>query len=223
MKLIWQVYDCDFCERLELGFKRAGGRKGFFKFPPTIGATGQAALLFVGINPRMSAGNAALHRLIMSNPEAFEAQSQNRVGSGSYIRNGGEPHYQDHLSIVEGVFGRGAAFEQHAAVSELFYCATESADGLPCATSPCANTYFSKVFAQVKPVAVVCVGKGVANYFQRRFGGGERWTFPMRLGGHHAHVLCIAHPNDPETSKSERRRLIGKAIEEIKRLIDPSK
>ena len=78
MELIWQVYDCDFCKRF--GFEPHEGTKGFFKFPPTIGAGGPAPLLFVGINPRKSASNERLHGEIMEDRSAFEAMSRNLVG-----------------------------------------------------------------------------------------------------------------------------------------------
>jgi hypothetical protein len=214
MELLWQVYGCDWCKRLGLGFERPDSAHGFFKFPPTIGATGAAPLLFVGINPRRSESNKGLHDAIMKDPAAFEALSRNWVGGQRYIRAGGEPHYQDHMRVVRGVFGPRANFEDHAAASELLFCATERAKGLPCATSPCANTYFERVFDQVKPKFVICVGKGVLGYFQAKWGGGD-----CRLCGVVAKVAYIAHPNDPGTTATERRRLLAVAVAEVAKAV----
>jgi hypothetical protein len=147
----------------------------------------------------------------MREPAAFEALSRNWLEGKRYIRaGGGEPHYEDHVRVVRGVFGPTAAFEDHAAVTELFFCATKRANGLPCSTSPCANTYFERVFDQVKPKFVVCVGRKVLGYFRAKFGDGD-----CRLGGVTAKVAYIAHPNDPATAITERKRLLESIVAEI--------
>jgi hypothetical protein len=46
-----EVFHCLHCDRFGLPFVRDATGK-FYRFPPTIGATGPAPLLFVGINPR---------------------------------------------------------------------------------------------------------------------------------------------------------------------------
>jgi hypothetical protein len=209
--MIWQVYSCEHCARLNFGFESPEGHVGFFKFPPTIGAVGEAPLLFVGINPRRSASNQALHDSLMSDKSAFEALSRNVVGGKPYIgSNGTERHYRDHMRIVEGVFGPGTSFESVAAATELYFCATEDAGGLPY-KSPCANAYFGRVYDQTRPKVVICVGKTVLRYFQEKFHGGKQEVFRMQFGGHSAQVVSIAHPNH-DIGEDERRRLHNAAV-----------
>lgn len=52
--LLEEVYVCDRCPTGAYGFARPSEGRPYYKFPPTIGARGQATILFLGINPRRS-------------------------------------------------------------------------------------------------------------------------------------------------------------------------
>src|SRR5579872_7249358 len=111
------AYGCDRCDAARYGFVRPPGGGGYFKFPPTIGATGHASLLFVGINPRRSRSNKALHHETMSSIAAFRGLAGNhipyhgRASESRYIRrHGTEAHYELHMDVVEALYGRGARF-----------------------------------------------------------------------------------------------------------------
>src|SRR5712691_1964444 len=107
--LVAEVFGCMHCEGSGLPFVRCASTK-FYRFPPIIGAVGKAPLLFIGINPRVSYSNRALHDAIVEDPKAFDALSQNRVGNGAYIANPGlETHYALHVRVAELLFP-GAAF-----------------------------------------------------------------------------------------------------------------
>jgi len=54
------AFCCSHCDYTGLPFVRSEFGK-FYRFPPIIGAVGQAPLLFVGINPRVSDSNRSLH------------------------------------------------------------------------------------------------------------------------------------------------------------------
>src|SRR5438552_1806554 len=126
--LLDRVFLCTTCPE-RYGFSRSESGP-YFKFPPTIGATGIADLLFVGINPRFS-GNEPLFERLMRHRETFQDLSQNRDGERAYIAvDGVERHYETHMKILEGVYGKGAKFEEHAVVTELFFCATKEAPPL---------------------------------------------------------------------------------------------
>ncbi len=142
-QLLMEAFSCSRCSP-SYGFTRPGDAQPYFKFPPTIGATGKADLLFVGMNPRLSHGNKPLFAEIMADEKAFEDLAENQVGGESYISNyGKESHYHHHASIVEALFGLGAKFEEHAAVTELFLCATPDAGHLPKGDHPCADLFLT--------------------------------------------------------------------------------
>jgi len=142
--LLRTVYGCQSCPE-SFGFSQPVAGRPCFKFPPTIGASGKADLLFVGINPRR-AGNLALHDALMADIGAFEGLARNWDGRQAYIAaSGPEPHYWSHVQVVEVVFGVGAKFEDHAPVTELFFCASADSTGLPPVRSECADRYFETV------------------------------------------------------------------------------
>ncbi len=194
-KLLQDVRDCDCCTGF--GFKRPATGGPYLKFPPTIGAAGRAAILFVGINPRISDAsepgvldNEAMYHRIMADPQEFAALARNRDGKERYIAPGcPEKHYHRHVAIVQKLFGSEAHFEDCAAVTELFFCATRDSEGLPIAESPCAARYFERVFLKVRPLVVCCVWKSVLRYFQRLARAGNQSTFVLTLGGHSALVI----------------------------------
>ena len=214
--LLRTVYTCQSCPE-GFGFTRPVPGQPYYKFPPTIGATGQAELLFVGINPRR-AGNEALHDALMANIGAFEGLARNWDGRQRYIAAGGpEAHYQSHVEVVEGVYGRGARFEDHAAVTELFFCASADSAGLPPVRSECADRYFKTVLRLVAPRVVICVGARVFKYFRDRYGGGGG-AMSVRFDQVEAALVRMPHPN-ARMSDQEREREIGAAIVEIRAML----
>lgn len=189
-----EVYSCDACARLQLGFERPGTQRPFFKFPPIIGSQGHAPLLFMGLNPRRSATNAALHDTIMADPAAFDALAANRVDGRPYIAiRGSERHYRPHAVIASSVFP-GRPFEEVAAVTELFLCASEDAGVLGRAGTPCADRFLGRVMRVVEPRVVVAVGRVVEAHLRPRFGPQEG---PFRAIVHGVKVLVVPmpHPN----------------------------
>ena len=216
IELLRTVYVCDHCLNLGFGFTRPRSQAGFYKFPPTIGAVGEASLLFIGINPR-NLGNEALHERIMTHPEAFEALSQNRVDQERYIKNEGEEsHYRPHMRIVRGVYGAVAQFEDHAVVTELYFCATPDSKSLGRMKSPCANTYLNAVLDQVKPRLIICIGKLVWDYVRWKFAVEGDAPFEVSWSGRKVRVVRTTHPNDP--NEAGREQLLRNAIAEAQAL-----
>jgi uracil-DNA glycosylase len=164
VSLLEEVYVCDCCPE-SYGFSRPGAGQPYFKFPPIIGAAGPADILFVGINPRISASNRDLHERLAADYRAFHDLSRNWDGDHRYIApDCREEHYRSHVRIVEGVFGEGAKFESHAAVTELFLCASKDSARLPIQERPCAARFLQRVVQQVRPKVVVAVGFTVHAY-----------------------------------------------------------
>jgi uracil-DNA glycosylase len=213
--LLRTVYDCQSCPEV-FGVSRPGTGRPYFKFPPMIGVVGRAELLFVGINPRRAGReNLVLHDRLMADVSAFEALARNRDGQRTYIAwDGRERHYQMHVQVVWAVFGPGARFEDHTAVTELFFCASAGSAHLPQVESPCAAKYFETVLRLVAPRVVVCVGARVFDYFRERYG---RAGGPIRLGCGQAaaDVVQVPHPN-ARMSGAEREQEMGAAVAEIR-------
>ena len=193
-ELLRDVYQCTQCSE-RYGFTRPEPNKPYFKFPPTIGAEGQADLLFVGINPRKTY-NTELFKRLMSDEDAFLSLARNRDGQQAYIIRGGkERHYHHHMAIVEALYGKDAKFEDHAAVTELFLCATTDSKTLPRDVNPCAERYFDRVFLKVRPKVVICVWKTPFDYFRNRCGARPNQDFRLTIQGHTAAVILSPHPN----------------------------
>lgn len=193
-QLLRDAFYCDLCNPT-YGFSRPADGKPYFKFPPTIGALGKADLLFVGINPRISKNNNDLHNRIIADKRAFAALAENRNGGEIYIsKNGNEKHYHHHAEIVEALYGEGARFENHAVVTELFFCATLNSNRLP-RDNPCADLFFDRVFLKVQPRLVICVWKRALEYFRHRFHAIAQGNFLMTISGHSAIVVFLPHPN----------------------------
>src|SRR5437879_4130633 len=105
------VFVCEQCA--ELGpFKRSPHNGRLYKFPPIIGAKGEAGLLFIGINPRRSGTNLELHHWLTESADNFASLACNRRAKGeAYIEaDGKEEHYQCHMIVIEGLFGAGTKF-----------------------------------------------------------------------------------------------------------------
>ncbi|HEY1662992.1 MAG TPA: hypothetical protein VGI03_11285 [Verrucomicrobiae bacterium] len=194
-QLFRDVFDCDKCNH-NYGFNRPTPEKPYFKFPPTIGATGKADLLFVGINPRISENNRNLHHRIIGDKRAFADLAENRDGDKAYIATGcKEKHYHHHMNIVKMFYGEGSRFEDHAVVTELFLCATGNTQKLPRGHYPCANRFFDRVFLKVQPRFVICIWKRVFDYFQKQAHIVTDENFPITIGGHTSAVIYLPHPN----------------------------
>jgi hypothetical protein len=193
--LLREVYPCTLCR--SFGFEGPAANEPYFKFPPTIGAEGEAPLLFVGINPRRLPGNRYpgnqdLHDRLMKSKSAFANLAQNWNGGNRYIAPGcAEKFYHPQMKVVQLLFGKDAKFEKHAAATELFFCATPHAKNLPIEESPCADLYFERVFLKVRPIVVLCVWQSVLRYFQRRAGALNQNGFLLTIGGHSALVMHL--------------------------------
>ena len=208
------VFECSHCERLGLPFVRNAAGK-FFRFPPTIGSTEPCPLLFVGINPRVSASNHRLHERIVDNWIAFEALRRNRVGSEPYIANRGlERHYNLHVRVATALFPT-KHFESVAAVTELHFCASSSSVGLPQASSVCAERYLRDVFASVRPVVVFAVGSHVERVLLQ-FGSGHGQSTTVTWSGGSANVVPLPHPN----AFGPKREPVERAISQARSLLN---
>jgi hypothetical protein len=156
---------------------------------------GTAPLLFVGINPRVSNSNRHLHNALMCDPSTFLELAGNRFHGQHYIGPQGlEGHYSAHVRIARQLFP-DQSFETIAAVTELFFCASESAKGLPAQRSPCATKYFERVLALIQPKVVFAVGSQVESYLVRRFGSVDSKTFVTWGQTARALMIVIPHPN----------------------------
>jgi hypothetical protein len=69
-KLVDKVFACRICPK-SYGFSSRTSDGPYFKFPPIIGKTHDAELLFVGINPRISRSNRSLHHDLMRDKSNF--------------------------------------------------------------------------------------------------------------------------------------------------------
>jgi hypothetical protein len=134
MNLQANVFGCHDCSAAVYGFERAPNTVGYLKFPATIGATGTATLLFVGINPCRDDRNRLLYPEAMASLDAFNTLASNhephpgstdtpryirRYHDGERPRYGREPYYRWYMDVIEGVWGHGTPFEAHAAATEL--------------------------------------------------------------------------------------------------------
>ena len=147
----------------------------------------------------------------MADSAAFAALAGNRVAGCPYIGRGGiELHYNAHVSIVEAAFP-GRAFEEVAAVTELFHCATKNADGLPARRSPCARRFLERVIALVRPCVIVAAGATVKGYFRSQWGSGPEGLH-IRVGDQDVPVVTMPHPNEWGITKAECAERMERAI-----------
>ena len=197
------VFQCKACQNQQYGFTPTNQAvPPSFRFPALIGCTAkdfepmQKDILFVGINPRCSRSNQALHNSLVSSFADFVGLARNQYPAGlpggfkKYIApNGPEPHYYPHVKIVEKLFGQGVPFEDHAAVTELFLCASGTSQGVNASVyqrqSACADQFLKRVLALIKPKAIVAIGAAVKGYFAA-----------PPAGGNGIPVIAIPHPGD---------------------------
>jgi len=205
-QLLRDTYSCSACPQ-SFGFA-VSPNGSYFKFPPTIGALGQADILFVGINPRRSQSNLGLHDSLMSSKRAFADLSANRHDGQPYISHPvGEPHYFAHLDLIRQIYGRPRPFESCAVVTELFLCASKTSKGLPYPDSPCATRFLPNVLALVKPKVIVAVGSRVFKYFSTDFG---------QTISHDIRVVKMPHPGNSKISPQERRTQTAACVAKLR-------
>jgi uracil-DNA glycosylase len=223
LKLTDQIFACRRCDE-DWGFSSPSPEAGYFKFPPVIGKTENAQLLFVGINPRISDSNRWLHKHLMKNKASFLGFSANRVHDKPYIASvGQESHYRLHVEFINKAFGRNCPFEQVAAVTEILLCATSNSRNLPYPESPCADLYFGEVIRLTKPRVIVAVGARVVNYFKTRQHG--YWAGSqlfLKFIDRDVPVATIPHPGDPNLSESQKIEQVFSVAAETRALLQIS-
>jgi hypothetical protein len=210
-------FDCDHCADKGFGFQRQPTTRRLYKFPSSIGADGAAPLLFAGINPRKSDSNAELHDLITSDLNAFDQLSRNRLFGEAYIAtNGREKHYRVHARIATAASeSNGAPFENVAACTEAFLCATEDATPAIAAclrngAGPCVERHFWNTIRRVQPKVVIAVGTLVCDFLSRYCIGS-----PPRVNtGDKPALLAIPHPSH-RTLSFEECEEVGKICRTI--------
>ncbi len=215
-QLLRDVYSCAHCPQ-DYGFCDSPNGS-YYKFPPLIGATGHADILFVGINPRRSSSNLVLHEQLMTSKRTFAALASNRIRGEPYIRaSGQERHYHDHLQIIREVYGEAVPFESCAAVTELFLCATETSNSLPSPESPCAERFLPRVLTIVQPKVIVAVGSRVMDYFRikqvERLAADE---ISSCIAGHNYGVVRMPHPGNTGLPDLQRRSEIETCILKVR-------
>ncbi len=171
LALLQRVYSCRECvvKKPKLVSEFTEARPGMFhKFPPLIGCAGKAKLLFVGYNPRRTT-NVAVHDFAVRSLDDFCTLSNNTDHHGQrYIGSSSstfehERHYDLHNDIVQRVFGK--PFEQVAAVTEMYLCASRDGKKLNTETSPCAQLYLSQTIKIANPDYIVTFGSGLPRFF----------------------------------------------------------
>ena len=217
--LLRDAYTCAQCP-MEHGFCTSPNG-GYFKFPPVIGATSKADLLFIGINPRRSKTNLALHDALMRSKRDFMNLALNRVKKTPYIHTGGqERHYHDHLKVISQVYGQPQPFESCAAVTELFLCATTTSAKLPRPESECAESFLPKVLQLVQPKAIVAVGSRVMAYLCTKMPQTiASDSMRIALFGNDYKVVSMPHPANPRISSTDRARQITKCARTLRTIL----
>jgi hypothetical protein len=196
MELLHDVFECMDCDALGLTFAKRPFDRRFFRFPPVIGAAKDVAVLFIGINPRISSSNEMLHQHVSDDMPAFAAFAANRINGVPYIaKEGKERHYRWHARMINDLFPN-RLFEEVAAVTELYFCASIDARGLDRLDNPCAKKFMTRVFVLMRPRAVVAVGRPVERYLRRFMcNSSTDQLFVIRIGGHTITVVTVPHPN----------------------------
>lgn len=184
-----EAFGCASCDGQRFKFERPRSDAGYYKFPPTIGATGRAHLLFVGLNPRRSSTNLEMHDRLMSEPAAFDDLAQDHDRGLPYLES--ESYYDDIVGVAAAAFPK-RPFTEVAAVSEYYLCATESARLLS-KSSPCAPRFLHRVIPLVAPAIIVPIGKVVADHFRGVAGVAHLPPFDVEVSGHTALVVPMPH------------------------------
>jgi uracil-DNA glycosylase len=220
-QLLRDSYSCSRCPEM-FGFSTSPNGS-YFKFPPIIGATGKADILFVGINPRRSDTNLHLHQSLMTSKRAFKDLSANRINGAAYIDpSSGEPHYHHHLEIIRKVYGKPRTFESCAAVTELFLCASENSTNLPNPESPCAAHFLPQVLNLIQPQVIVAVGSRVFDYFKTKVGTRiAPDEIIISWLGRNFPVVRMPHPGNKH-SDEQRRSEINTCIRKIRKHLGKS-
>ena len=197
------------CQICPSGFSRSPSGK-YYRFPPLIGATSHAKILFVGINPRISESNQQLHDRLIDSEESFRSLASNRLDDGTpYISlEAAERHYHSHMLIVHGAFGTECAFESAAAVTELFLCASPSSPTLE-TKSICAEKYLQTSINIINPRVIIAVGATVRKHLKRHFGG--LLTMPLVEMEHPRFHFDLPLP--------EKRRRLQPTIDAVKTFV----
>jgi|SRR5579863_4850491 len=81
-----RVFKCEVCAGSGFGFSRIDAGAPLTKFPPTIGSSRDAPLLFIGTNPRISNTNQDLYAEIMRSSESFDLLAQDVWRGRSSVR-----------------------------------------------------------------------------------------------------------------------------------------
>jgi hypothetical protein len=208
LALLKEVYGCDSCASQKVGSQFTPAPSGsFFKFPPLIGGTGELKLLFVGYNPRRTTTNLAIHDFAMGSFKHFCVLSDNINHIGHrYIGSpltapDHEAHYDLHNNIVQRVFAK--PFEDVAAVTEMYLCASKNGQQLPTWKSPCAKRHLMRTFKTADPDYMVTFGVGVPRFF-KRFARGVR-----------ADVLHLPFPSTRNTLEPTMSAAVDWAVDSL--------
>ena len=214
MKLLCDVYNCMQCHELTLGFARRQADKRFFRFPPVIGATRNVSVLFSGINPRITPTNEVLHQQVSGDLTAFADLAANRIKEKPYIAiDGKERHYRWHARMISDLFPN-RPFEEVAAATELYFCASTNASGLDRRDNPCAKKFMERVFILVQPRVVIAVGKPVEKYLRQFMcGQSNDQLFNIKIGRHTTTVVPVPHPNARDKQKLMKWERATAAVE----------
>lgn len=217
------VYGCNLC--LEEGERDGFVRQNvnldagpFFRFPPVIGKTQNVDLLFVGINPRISATNRNLHERLMSDFETFRSFGHNRRSDYSrYITRGArETHYRSHLTVVHAIYGYSCHFDEVAAVTELVLCASKSKPG---ASNVCADAFLNKTISITAPKIIIQVGVTVKKHFNKYYRQNKHPSSSLQsIDFPHGETYIVTIPHPAARVHSRQVSLTG-AINEIKSIL----
>jgi hypothetical protein len=217
--LLDRVYTCRACVDANLPFAKAFEPSDCpKKLPPTIGAKGQAKLLFMAINPRLNSyvfGSGGP----MHSSGSFALLSVNRDHYGrdylqSYSAKDGKPRerfYRTFVEIAQEVYPV-KAFEEITAVTDLYFCATPASgweynpDKVRLLSdSLCARTFFPEVFAQTHPLAIITKGRPPMEYFAKHYLPRRtleyRIAYPIDIGG----ISTTLIPLHWSITKSDKR------------------
>jgi uracil-DNA glycosylase len=221
-QLMDAVFRCRRCPTA-YGFLSKTPDEPYFKFPPIIGKTYDAKLLFVGINPRISGRgpNWLLHCALMRDKSNFLSLSENVVDKKPYIalNNGQEGHYLAHARLVEMLFGPDCNFEEVAAVTEIFLCATKDSTFLPNPESQCADLYFGDTVLLTNPQVIVAVGERVMRYFNIL--PNKQWVqdhMVLKFENRDIPVVKMPHPGNPKLTEFEKNEGLAETAKRIREI-----
>jgi hypothetical protein len=209
LALLQDVYGCRECAIKGRSFVSdfSEARSGFFyKFPPLIGGAGKVKLLFVGYNPRRTT-NLAIHNFAMGSfqnfctlSDNFDHHGQRYIGSPKSAPDH-EEHYELHDDIVQRVFAK--PFEDVAAVTEMYLCASKNGKKLNTENSPCAQKFLLRTIGIARPDYIVTLGSGLPRFFKRFIRGVK------------ADVLHLPFPSDQVTPPATMSAAVNWAVDSL--------